>query len=240
MKNKKTYMAILLGLLVGTGSTVCADSMIVGSIADSMLLTWDGAANFGSEALMYLRRDVNGTAAPIAKFDVPVTGPGQIQINYARMAFWADEYNFAPGASFEDIALLQVGSAWDESTVSWNTQPAISGLLGTTGAYDDGTDIIEGDAKAGGWLFFDSPGVASAVQGWVDGTVANDGVVVYGNADNATEMYMLLFSREHPNAGIGMDPYLYVDYSVIPEPATFGLLGVFGAMMLVVRRKFGK
>ncbi len=250
MKNTQKYMAILLGLLVGAGGTAFADTITAKASDDAHILNWDGDGNDGANTLMYLRNDTSGVSYSLVKFDLsgltPLGAGESYQINAVQLGVWATEYNFQPGQEFVDIGLGRIGTSWDEATVTWNNQPALDAVLGTTtgynfGAANGGTDIVEGDATPESWLLFNQayqPDLLTTVEGWANGTIDNNGVALYGTADNTSDAYMLLMTSEHPNVQYGMDPYLYVDYTIIPEPATLGLVGILGAAMLIVRRKF--
>ena len=250
MRNKKT-MAILLGLLAGAGSVAFADTVTLDISQDATI--FEPNVDQGTWTDMRIRwqsDDAWGRNHPVAQFDLSgITsglGAGEsITVNYARFAFWAfTSDDSGPGwddgaNDFPELAMYYNTSSWSDSggamptfdnTVSVNTDSLLPD--GVTPDKFTAPDTIAADAA--GWLFFDDGLAGALVEGWVNGGIVNNGVQIQGTgAYTDTSRYLHLSSSEG-----GVAPYLYVDYDIVPEPATFGLLGAFGAAILVVRRKF--
>ena len=249
MKNKKTYMAILLGLLVGAGSTVCADSIIFSASDDSFVVGSNTGLNRGTLTSANLRVDNTtwGHNYGLYKFDLsglPALGAGEsFQIDAVRMRFYTGLSNFGAGDSFVPVGIYSNQADWDESTVTYANAPAYAagateildhfGLPGTPTPFTSPDTI-----SAGGWLEYVGAGTKALVQDWVDGTTSNYGVSIMGTEFFGvnTDKQFLLQTKENPATGV--QPRLIVDYTIIPEPATLGLVGFSALAMLIVRRKF--
>lgn len=124
--------------------------------------------------------------------------------------------NPSPGAPV-DVDVLTVSGPWDESTVTWNSEPApIGGVLDTA--------TIAGIDQ---WITLD---VTDPVRDWLAGTEANNGFIlrqpaeVNGPGGLVAAVYD---SSSGPNK-----PYL----AIVPEPGTFALMLVAGAALGRQRR----
>lgn len=253
MKNKKTHMAILLGLLAGAGSAAFADQVTLNASDDSAALGADPSGNYGGLTFTRIRNQTSadwGQSHVLAKFDLsalPALGAGQsFKVNYARMRFYttltSDDASWPN--SFPELELYNNTSDWAEGTVTYNTRPTYDAapveILDHFGL--DGINPVKFTApdtvSSADWLEFDTLGIAGMVEGWINGTTGNYGVTIKGSASSYTDSsrYFDPLTSEHPTASI--HPALIVDYTIIPEPATFGLFGMVGAAMLFVRRKF--
>ena len=240
MKNKKKYTAILLGLLVGAGGSAFADTIAVHSADTALLVGGSPAANFGG--IMRLRHDNTadwGNEKAVEKFDIAAIqatlGVGEsVVVNSARIGFWASRTggSWDGAQTYPEITLHMNLSDWDGSTVTWATAPSLyiaaNSSANTIGIIDFTANPLTSD----GWLYFDDALTAAMVEGWVNGTIADYGVTVGVNGP-VTDTTRLL---DLQTADWGNE--LFVDYTIIPEPATLGLVGMVGAAMLVVRRKF--
>jgi len=252
MKNKKIHMAILLGLLVGAGSSVCADQVVLGASQDATIFEPNVAQETWTEMRVRWQSDATwGRNHPVVQFDLsglPSLGAGEsFQINSARFGFWAwtvddDGPGWAAADDFPELAMYYNTSAWSASggpaptfdgSVSVNTD-SLDPDGGGPGAPLKFTAPDSIAADTAGWLFFDDAISADLVEYWANGLFPNYGIQIQGTGTYTdTSRYLHLSSSEG-----GVAPQLVVDYDIIPEPATMGLLGVFGAAMLVVRRKF--
>lgn len=252
MKNKKIHMAILLGLLVGAGSSAFADQVVLGASQDATIFEPNVAQETWSEMRVRWQSDADwGRNHPLVQFDLsglPALGAGEsFQITSARFGFWAWTHDdggsgWAAADDFPELAMYYNTSTWSDAG---GAMPTFDGSQSVT------TDSLDPDgggpgaplkftapdsinASTAGWLFFDDALSATLVQYWVDGLLPNNGIQIQGTGTYTdTSRYLHLSSSEG-----GVAPQLVVDYNIIPEPATLGLLGVFGTAMLVVRRKF--
>lgn len=135
------------------------------------------------------------------------------------------------GTGITDVYVIDTG-AWTETGVTWNSYEAASTdtLLGS----------MPGVAVNAGLTTFNNAALTTVVQDWVDGDRTNLGLVFKWNSPappGTGGEYAVgdnFATREH--AGSYIDPQLVVD--VIPEPATLGLVGVMGAALVFIRKRF--
>ncbi len=247
MKINKKHVAILLGLLIGASNAFSA-SIILTNLQDSTALGADPTGNYGAFTIMRIRwesADDWGRYFPLVKFDLAGL-PNNIIVNYARFAFWTEATDDGgpgwPGADdFPLLSMYNNTADWSESTMTYNTRPSTDAFAIDTSDHFDPDDIFTAPdtiaANKTGWLFFDGLGSAALVQSWANGLTNNYGVTISGTgAYTDTARYFDMFSKEHPNFSIGMSPYLYVDYTAIPEPATMILFGIFAVGLLRMRK----
>jgi hypothetical protein len=147
-------------------------------------------------------------------------GHGQGSTANPGDATWSD-------ASYNSNSSL--ATAWSSGSPANVTSSSValattSGIPGTTSAE----------------VQWSSAGLVTEVQGWVDDPSSNNGLALV-NANSSSSQSFLAFwgAQGATNAGNGLAPDLVVTYSV-PEPATFGLLGVAGAGLLLRRRRAGR
>jgi len=112
-------------------------------------------------------------------------------------------------------------SAWDESTATWNNQPTLGSLAGST--------VVTGIDR---WISLD---ITDQVKTWLASPASNYGLVLTQDQrvyDAAAQLEVGVFFR-----GAGYDvashrPML----EIIPEPASLTLIGLAGATLLRRRR----
>lgn len=247
MKNKKKCTAILLGLLIVAGSAFGLE-MTLGTTDDAMVVGGAPGGNYGSATSMRIRwqNDADwGRIYPLAKFDISAL-PNNIVVNWVRLRFYvalADDAGAGwPAADdFPMVEMYNNLSDWDEGSVTFNTKPTIDaaaaetldhfGLLGV----DDVSFVSPNTISSGGWLEYVGAGTIALVSGWVDGTIPNYGVTIMGSgAYTDTSRYFDLQTKDNPAGAV--HPALIVDYTVIPEPATFGLIGCLAALFIARKR----
>ena len=227
MKINIGYTAVLLGLLVGAGSTVCADEAILFTTDDTAVLGQAPAANHGALTGVRIRYSVPadwGNSYVLAKFDLS-TLPENIVVNWVRMRFYTGLDGWpAGGTNFVPVSICNNLGDWDEMVVDYNTRPAFDGvavetldhfgLIGIDDVPFTGTNNI----TAGGWLEYVGPSTRDLVQGWVDGSIPNFGVSVKGSGDylgNDLRLF-LLQAKENPEPSV--QPRLIIDYTLAPPP----------------------
>ena len=229
MKHKSKLTAILLGLLVGAGSTAFAIEATLYTIDDTAVLGQAPDLNQGADGSVRIRYSAEavGTSYVMARFDLS-TLPENIKINWARMRFYTELWEWPEppaGTNFAPIGIFNNLGDWSETNVTWNTAPSFDGiavetldhfgLLDVNEVYFTGTNtVVKGD---GGdrWLEYTGPGTRNLVQGWIDGSVPNHGVSVKGTGEflGWDDRLFFLKTKEHPDAPV--HPSLIIDYDVV-------------------------
>ncbi len=246
MKNKKFFALILIGLLLVTGNAFSDTILTTNVLDDTFVDIYVPDTNGTQNTILRLRHQdpTWGLMYGLIKFDLSEI-PTNIIVNYARISLWTDlatdDDSWTPSNSFPLLAMHNNTENWSEDTVTWNTAPTYDTTpVETLDHFDvSGPKFTLPDmVSAGGWLFFDENPSAVLVQNWANGIVSNYGVSIMATGTyTSTSRYFDLFSSRHPNVIYSMTPYLYVDYTIIPEPATLGLFGIIGTWLFVSRRK---
>jgi hypothetical protein len=139
------------------------------------------------------------TARSFVRFNLSSI-PSSATISQATLRLFYDGCDFGPAQA--DVGVYQVTSPWEESTLSWNTQPSFSGV---------GEDVVSlGCSGATGvYVEWDITGL---VRDWVGGSAANRGVVVKATSETGegARLHAGFGSRER---AIGQQPKLLVSYT---------------------------
>jgi len=247
MKIKKTIAVVLLGLLVVASSAFCVQVTLHTS-DDSFVSGAGPNANYGGNTFMRIRHQSAsdwGNYFPLAKFDLSPL-PSNIVVNSARMRYYvALTDDGGPGwpaaDDFPAVAAYNNLQDWAEGTVTYNNRPTSDaaaadtldhfGLISVDEVYFTSPNTI----SSGGWLEYVGAGMVSLVQDWANGITPNYGVTIKGTGDYTdTSRYFDLQSKENGNPAV--HPTIIVDYTVIPEPATFGLIGCLVALFIARKR----
>ena len=120
--------------------------------------------------------------------------------------------NFASfGAPSNNVTANNILSAWDETSVNWNTAPDYETTsIGSVTLIDKTYSMYQPY-----WAHMD---ITDAVQNWADGTWINNGFLLKP-ADSANENVEILTS-DNPDASL--HPKLTVEYTPsVPEPGVF-------------------
>jgi hypothetical protein len=83
------------------------------------------------------------------------------------------------------IGLYKITGDWNESTITWNLQPTSS---------TDAEITINITAGAITWKSWD---IDTLVQGWLDGTINNYGVVLKDTDESSVDTYIYFFTSEY-------------------------------------------
>jgi len=130
----------------------------------------------------------------LIQFDVSVI-PSGISIDSAVLqVYLVDSWDY-PNRT-RTITTYRIGSAWSESSVTWNTRPSCAEAYGSA-------SVTHGSF---GWYSFD---VTNLVSGWVNGSLPNYGVMLRGPEGSGSDSSWRGFStREGPYT-----PQLVITYS---------------------------
>ncbi len=184
MKNLKTQLAVLL--LSALASLTGAYAQITPS-ADSYTNSVDPNTNYGTKPLL----DVDGaTQITYIQFNL-ASIPSGASVSQATLKLYV--YGVTTAGNFN---VDYVNGAWSESTITHNLSPALGGTIapgiGLTAASKNQYILID---------------ITSAVQGWLIGSPANDGIALVANGTlNAT-----FDSKE--NVGTSHPPELDIVFS---------------------------
>jgi len=157
--------------------------------------------NYGSDDEMWVGYDDNldpdgEIVRGLAQFDLSAI-PTDTFINSASLqVYLLRSWDYPNRARV--ITTSRVISNWLESSATWNTRPSFAEIYGsvpvTTGVW--------------GWYSFD---VTDLAQGWVDGSFANYGVLLYGSEISGTDSSWKGFSTRE---GV-YPPYLAVSSKLL-------------------------
>jgi hypothetical protein len=120
-------------------------------------------------------------------------------------------------AEVGQIECRAVLAPWSQATLSWNNRPPVGPVF-------DGWD----DITARGMYWCD---VTELVQGWIDGSVANDGIAITSGARRVIGFY----TWDDATVGPNFKPSLLVE--TLPEPSFLAGLLAGGAVVAALRRR---
>jgi len=101
-------------------------------------------SNFSSEATTCLRSDPNGTQRILLAIPASSIPAGAV-ISAASLSIFLWFYYYGVGSPGPNILCQRCTQAWDEATVTWNTQPTVT-------ATDEASAILP---AGGNWMSFD-------------------------------------------------------------------------------------
>ena len=127
----------------------------------------------------------------------------------------------------EGAGLGQLGSPAGSGESTWNTRLTPGTLWGAPGGLA-GTDFAAASSVSavvgtGTLVFGSTPGLVAGLQDWVDHPVDDFGWMLLAQAEGAAGTARRFASREDAP---GRGPVLTVDFTVVPEPGTAGILGL--------------
>ena len=190
---------------------------------DSTIDQHSPASNFGSSTQLGVRNRYGESGSDgweddtLVKFDLSSIASGTSVLGATLNLYYFGYWDNDPQG--QSLTCYAITSVWDESTVTWNTQP-------TSAAGVTATAIVPAGPN---WMSWD---VTADVQDMVDGSATYYGWKIMDETywGDSTIPYTWFYSKEFGQ----LTPYLEV---TIPEPATLGLLLIGGLALLRHRRK---
>lgn len=164
-----------------------------------------------------LRQDV------MLKWDVSGLGTDAVTNATLAMSGWD-----ASDGPINVYGIIAAPNSWAETNVTWNSWAATSYNLVLLGQmYSSGPAAAVGDST------FSSVALTSFVQSWVDGSVANNGLILKIDVPNPVSGTIGDSFSAKEELSYGHAPQLIV--TQIPEPTTIILLA--GGLLSIVGRK---
>jgi len=200
-----------------------SQTMALDASDDSAVAFYNPAdgSNFGSDPMMKVRNDVV-IVASLATFDLSSLAGLPIEVTGAKIRFYADLPDSVWNNGFEDfspVAIYKNTSTWNETTVTGLTVPTFDATaIETVGqfvaaagtntlSFTGGGTISKDD---GGWLEFSGSNTLALVQGWVNGTIPNNGVAI--SAIVANDSGRLFFLQTKEALAAGAHPQLILEF----------------------------
>lgn len=171
------------------------------AVADAYVLQGDPNKNFGSTIDMWAgyddHLDPDGQVArSFIRFNLSAI-PAAMPISNARLHI--EYYNYWDYLGrWRTITSHRIASDWAESTVTWNTAPAIGETYGSVA-------LLASDPSLG-WYAID---VTALVQGWINGAWPNYGIALRGPEHSGPDSSWRLFSTRER----GYPAYLQITYT---------------------------
>ena len=209
---------------------------------DTYIDSQSATSNFGTLWYMhlYMYNDAPRRSA-LVEFDLAGQIPQNAVIDSATLSLWVYQTVDMDSNDYVYVAPFRVGPFrdWVETQATWNVF-AGSSYWGTAGCEFVPSDR-SGTADCNP-LYFDQDSqvnryyhwtVTSSVQAWYGGTANQGWLMRVTTHDGAAGEGISLNGTE---GGLDYRPYLTINYHMIPEPATLGLLGA-GLAAAAIRRK---
>jgi bacillolysin len=181
--------------------------------ADACVLSGAPGANFSTQEDMWVGYDHcygAGAARSLVKFDTSSVPAGTAITSATLYLYLANSCDM--GERTHQVTIHRITGPWGYGSVTWNNQP------GTAGPY--GSAWIP--SRSWGWYGFD---VTALVQGWINGSFPDYGLMVRSNESSGNDSARLGFYTL--NAGPEVQPVIQIIYPgrsskvVLPEPVSF-------------------
>lgn len=154
----------------------------------------------------------------LIEFDLTSIAPS-VTVTSAELGVYAYDVTVTADHSLYEVTEPWVEPPFSETgevTAVWERFPAVN---------SEAEDSVTATAETPDWLRWD---VTSLVASWIDGSSANNGVVI------ATDGGSILFRASEYETQPALRPYLQIDY--VPEPTTLVLLAT-GTLGIMCRRR---
>jgi len=153
--------------------------------------------NYANDAIIDVGNTTTAIVRSYIKFNLSSV-PGNARVIDADLKL----YKYGT-YGFDDfvVALYNVTSDWDESTIDWDSQP-------TSSTEPEITNIITASATT--WESWD---IDTLVQGWLDGTVTNYGMLLKDTDESLFDTVVLFYSSDY-TTDTTKRPKLEIDYYI--------------------------
>ena len=204
-------------------TVIPTSTVVVDASADSWVSGNAKDDNFGTQlgAVLRYQSVTWGQNHSLYKFDLSAL-PANIEVTDVSMRFYSTLAAWPGPTNFATVAIFNNTQDWIETNVTYNTAPTYDATaadtldhFGTTNApvYFTGTNTITADAT--GWLEFQGAGAVALVQGWVDGTIDNYGITMWGTGDFVSDGRNFRPSVRE-NTTPALRPEIIIKYVVVP------------------------
>ncbi|MEX0776083.1 MAG: DNRLRE domain-containing protein [Phycisphaeraceae bacterium] len=173
-------------------------------------------SGFGS-TLGAATNSIGHTVHTLIRFDLPALAAADVTAITLNVYSLTSAFGASPSAGTPvNVNAYLPDAAWVEDEATWNNQPAPAGSP---------VDVVTFNA-VDTWFSFD---ITSVVQAWLDGSVANHGLLLI--ADNSPAFVAPMFPSS-ASSQAALRPYLEI--TLVPEPASAVLI-LSGAGLLLTR-----
>ncbi|MBA7556121.1 hypothetical protein ES705_48819 [subsurface metagenome] len=139
------------------------------------------STNYGGLFYSVVGNSVSAIGRSYIEFK-PLTIPANARVVYANLKL----YQYVTfGTDNFTIGLYKITGDWDESTITWNLQPTSS---------TDAEITINITAGVTTWKSWD---IVALVQGWLDGTINNYGVVLKDTDESSVDTYISFYTSDY-------------------------------------------
>jgi hypothetical protein len=163
---------------------------------DSYIYEGAPASNRGGETQVCAAGNTGSNCRLFIEYDLSSI-PSTAVITLARLDLYY--HSNAGGAIEGPVGAYRIIQSWDEGTITWNNQP------NTVAAATD-IELIPAAATNN----FRNWAITDLVQGWVEGSMANYGVMLADTDESSNELYKCFRSSDHGTAG--ERPRLIIQY----------------------------
>jgi hypothetical protein len=175
--NETTYLNPLL--TYATQSNILLQPGTEGM--DGVVITSTPSVNYGNLLYGAIGNSVSAVGRTYIKFDLS-TVPANARITYAYLGLY--QYSTLGTDNFT-IGLYRITGDWDESTITWNLQPTSS------------TDAeITNNINAGA-ITWESWNIDDLVQAWLDGDIANYGMVLKDTEESLVDTVAYFYTSDY-------------------------------------------